>query len=165
MNLQQTIDLQAYSSFENFMYGAGTSEGARKAWDTRGRGRKPRNPTLAKESGAVDLKKLQEERQKLVSRYEQLGARITRMEKKLASGDEVQNLAGKFLHFLKALGEWIEPYKNLKDLVLTAGLAVWGALHEAHVHAAKLQSLLSWAHSHVAVAVHAATLGSGSAGF
>jgi hypothetical protein len=129
----------------------GTSEGAKKAWDTRGRGN---NKAPLKK----DVRKLVKgDAGQLVVRYKKFGKKIESLSLKLEKGEVVQSTAGKFLHFLKHVGEWIESFGNLKELAKvvadTAGVVFVAMNTYGHV-AARLHSALAWAYAQLAPVMH-----------
>jgi hypothetical protein len=134
--------LQDYMTLDTLVIRAyGTSEGAKKAWDTRGRGK----AAVAKKPVARTAKN----RYKLIKQYKALGRQIEKIGAKLEDIHEVKSTAGKLMHFLRSLGDWIEPFVNLKDLVIAAGVALWGIMHEVNAHATAVHSVMSWAMAHI----------------
>jgi hypothetical protein len=125
MNIASTVAMQS----------AGTSEGAKKAWDTRGRGKK------AKAKSKPDAKQIR----KIAATYVGLGTAIAALHEKLAHPEKIQSTAGKLLHLMKEVGAWVE-----------AGTALAGiseVLHRVVSHVANSPMLLdglSWAHQHLA---------------
>jgi hypothetical protein len=119
VKLSSTIRLRA----------AGTSEGVKKAWDTRGRSGKTKTtkPTPKQVKQAVGL-------------YAALGVAITTAHHKLEHPEEVKSIAGKFFHLLKSVGTWIEAGSAL------AGIhsAISSVVHSGTSHL--VLDTLSWAH-------------------
>ena len=151
------------------LYAYGTYEGAKKGWDARGRGRKAAKPKEGRlkriekrlegdEGGdvVVGLTALRQQHARLSQAYQAIGKQIDGLERKLTHADEVRSVAGRFLHFVKGVGEWLESFHALsegirlaREVTATAALAVWAGMHEYHLHAAKLYAVLDWAHSHM----------------
>jgi hypothetical protein len=136
--------LQDYMAIEALAIRAyGTSEGATKAWDTRGRGR------LAKVTKKKPVTRTAASRTNLLKQYKSLGRQLEKVGAKLEDIKEVKSTAGKMMHFLKSIGEWIEPFTNLKDLVIAAGVTLWGVMHEVNAHAHGLHSVMLWVMTHI----------------
>lgn len=127
----------------------GTSESVRKAWDTRGRGKKG----VAK-GKSRPLRRTEAARKSLLRDYERLGKQVEKMAKKLEDSREVQSIGGKCLHFLKNLGDWVTSYGGLRDLVASATVAVWAVVRAVAPHAAAIHGAIQWALFHVTPAVN-----------
>lgn len=128
----------ALDRLERRMKAYGTSEGARKAWDTRGRGRK-----------AAAAKPTPKQAEQAKTLYEALGNVITRAHKKLDMGEHMKDadtVAKKTFHLMKTVGSWLE-----------AGSAIAGMhelIHRAVQHSSQVGpefwNTLAWAHQHLA---------------
>lgn len=143
----------------------GTSEGAKKGWDSRGRGRTKKTPhpkswwkNQAGYVAEVSPTAVIAERKRLAARYKELGKILDKAGKKVEHIENVKSIGWKLMHFMKSIGDWVESFSSLKDTVMVASLAVWGVLHEANVHIAKMHAMFQWAYAHIAPVVHAATL-------
>lgn len=110
----------------------GTSEGAKKAWDTRGRGKNAKAKTAKPSAKQV---------KQAIGLYAALGTAIAGIHHKLEHPEEVKSVAGKFLHLLKSVGSWIEAGSALAG-VHSAINAVMHSAAASHV----LVNSLMWAH-------------------
>lgn len=143
----------------------GTSEGASKGWDTRGRGRKAK-PTSSNRARIAapqghNLRILPVETlgdkhtmgKRLINDYKKLGDVIVAKHKKLEDIEAVKSTWAKMLHFLRSLGEWHDAWGNVRDLIresVEAIFIVGGLYHVPTIHKALL-----FAYHHVAPAVQA----------
>lgn len=162
----------------------GTSESVKKAWDTRGRGRKAKEDAeRARVKALPDSQKLRilpvEEadtahppvfvgskrmegmppkglRQEWKEKYDAFGPKLMEMHKKLDDPAEAKTTAGKFMHFLKDIAEWHDAWGNLRDLILEVGAAVYASYWIAHKTGAVagLMNTLFWGHAHLAPVMH-----------
>lgn len=130
----------------------GTADGAKKGWDTRGRGRKAVE-TAPKKVSSMEKSMENPERGALLiehanlkKQYEAFGRQIDALGRKLENPEAVKSVAGKFLHFLKNLGDWGRAAADIRDLALTAAGVVYAAMH---VSAASVHGALMWALIHV----------------
>lgn len=140
----------------------GTSEGVRKAWDSRGRGRqaKPTSRNKSRIAGPSGLRILPVEEQhqpftkewqqehgypteplspqkmsegkRLVSDYKKLGDKILNVHKKFDNAEDVKSTWGRMLHFLKDVGDWHDAWTNVRDVVLEIAAGVFLLKNIAH---------------------------------
>lgn len=127
----------------------GTSEGAKKGWDSRGRDRAQKAP--APRPGRMTHAQMVSEHKKLVKQYKNLGERIDSYSKRMSESSDVKSTAVKFLHFLKKIGDWATSYHELLNVTSVAGVAVMTAMN---THSHVLASVLGWAYAHVAVVMN-----------
>jgi len=106
----------------------GTSEGAVKGWDTRGRGRKvteggtlQRYPFMKSWHYETNIGKMTKAQrfkyaEELKGEYLALSTRMQHASDKLEDPKKVKSDAGRWLHFWKRVAEWHDAYANTRDL-------------------------------------------------
>lgn len=129
----------------------GTSEGAKKAWDTRGRGKKAAAKSTTKSTKPPTPKQAEQAK----TLYDALGAAIVMAHHKMEKIEHTKSITGKMLHLLKSVGGWLEAGSALAGI----HAVVHGALHSAIAHGPTVMNTLGWAHQHLApVMQHIAAL-------